>query len=143
MKYSLFFFSMIEKTLAVTFMIPVTIRITGDKVNYEDMMGAVMQAAHKKMSTGAYRPISMEEVHEVISENKEGRNEVPRANNRWSQAYNDVGTSGWKNANLYQGVQGHEHGASKRYDTSPAGRYRDASENHHQEKRGLHIDEAV
>lgn len=132
-----------EITIAVTFVVPVTIRITNDQVNKDEIVKAVTATAKKKLATGNYPPLSMEQIYEAVSENEARGHEVPGVKNRWIEIYNHLGTSGWKNTDIYKNLQGHESGKIERNYPRTTSRIGNEGKNHSKDERGIYFDKTV
>lgn len=133
-----------EKTFAVTFVVPVTVNQTGDQPDYEEMTKAVHKTALRKLSEGHYAPVSMEEISETVSEDTPGKDQVPGVHNTGTEIHNEVGTPGkQEDSDLSKNMQGYESGKKERNYSKPTSYSGVESKGGHQEKRGLHVDKTI
>ncbi|HLP80883.1 MAG TPA: hypothetical protein VK141_02680, partial [Nitrosomonas sp.] len=84
-----------EKKFIVTYMVPVTIKLTDHVVpKADEVIAALVKTARKMIMDKNFNPVHIEEAYEVISEDKARENEILGDIDKRSEADHDLGAAG-------------------------------------------------
>jgi hypothetical protein len=125
-----------EKTLVVTFVVPITIK-ANDDTDRKEIARAVLEAAKKRISEGTYTPISVEELNEVVPKDETGSNQIPGHKDGRPEIDNNMGSSERQNTDINKNVQRPKSRKEKRDNAGTTGETRNAIQDNAEKERGI------